>query len=108
MYSSDTKAADESRVSSFPEEPAPGGLLWSEQFQLAALPVDTLVRIGLFSVAATLSSFSYHFLGNTTDINMYGQSAIRWMIARWKPDPSYGGDYSHGYLIPRVDPPSWP
>ena len=102
MYGSESKTEDAVLIRSPAKRGSAGGLLWSERFQLAALPPDTLVRIGLFSVAATLIFIAYHFLGNISGVDTFGRSAIGWMVSRWKSDPSYGGDYSHGYLIPPV------
>lgn len=102
MSTSETHSGNPPELAAGDAASRSSGLLWSERFQLAALPPDTLVRIGLFAVAATLVFIAYHFLGNISDVNSYGRSAIGWMISRWKSDPSYGGDYSHGYLIPPV------
>lgn len=73
--------------------------IWSERWRLAALPKDQLVRLGLVAVIAGLTFALFHLQGNTTDIRMYGRSALVWMVRRWK-DP--GGDFSHGWLIPVV------
>ena len=44
----------------------------------------------------------FHLQGNTTHIEFFSRSAILWMTSRWKDAASFGGDYSHGWLIPFV------
>jgi exosortase len=44
----------------------------------------------------------FHFLGNTSDEDRWGRSALSWMVMRWQDSGiSMGsGDYSHGFLVP--------
>ena len=80
-------------------EAATGMGIWSERWRLAALSRDELVRLALTAVMVGVAFILFHLQGNTTDVRMYGQSALLWMIHRWN---DTGGDLSHGYLIPFV------
>ena len=71
--------------------------IWSERWRLAVLPREQYVKLGLAAVIAGLAFLLFHIQGNTTDIRMYGRSAIIWMVDRWI-DPQ--GEFSHGWLIP--------
>ncbi|MFT5125659.1 MAG: exosortase [Kiritimatiellia bacterium] len=75
--------------------------IWSERYRLAALSKDDIFRIGLFTGAFALMFVMFHFVGNTTDSDAKGRSAILWMISRWSDSSiSMGnGNYSHGWLI---------
>lgn len=73
--------------------------IWSERWRLAALTRDEVVRLGLFALMVGLAFVVFHLQGNTTDIRMYGRSALGWMVDRWNDS---GGDFSHGWLIPVV------
>lgn len=73
--------------------------IWSERWRLAALPADLLLKLGLSAVLVGLAFCLFHLQGNTTDIRMFGRSAILWMVDRWRDD---SGDNSHGWLIPFV------
>jgi exosortase len=44
----------------------------------------------------------FHFLGNTTDVRLFGRSVLRWMVTRWGDSSLTIGDYSHGWLIPLI------
>lgn len=76
--------------------------IWSERWRLAALQREDLVRAGLTAVIVALIYAIFHYQGNTTEVAMFGRSALGWMIRRWDDAVSYGGDYSHGWLIPLV------
>ena len=76
-----------------------GNAIWSERWRLAALSKDELVRLGLASLIMSLAFVLFHLLGNTTEVRVFGRSALVWMVGRWKES---GGDLSHGYLIPFV------
>lgn len=77
--------------------------IWSERWRLAALEREDLVRIGLTSIIVGLVYVLFHIQGNTSDVRMFGRSAILWMVNRWMDPTSFGGqDYSHGFLIPLV------
>ncbi len=76
--------------------------IWNEQLRLAALKKEDLMQIGLVSVIIGLIFAIFHFQGNTTDVGSFGRSALLWMVERWSDDIEYGGDYSHGWLIPLV------
>ena len=73
--------------------------IWSERWRLATLSRDEVVRLGLIAVMVGLAFVMFHLQGNTTDIRMYGRSALLWMVHRWNDS---GGDFSHGWLIPFV------
>jgi exosortase len=66
---------------------------------LASLKRDDWIRAGLMSIIIGLLYVVFHLEGNTTDIRMFGRSALSWMVARWG---DIGGEYSHGWLIPLV------
>ena len=76
--------------------------IWNERWRLAALGEVDYLRAGLASLMVGLIFFIFHFQGNTVEINMFGRSALLWMTERWQDSISYGGDYSHGWLIPFV------
>jgi exosortase len=80
-----------------------GTQIWSERWRLAALEREALVRIALTSIIVGLMYVLFHIQGNTSDIRLFGRSAILWMVNRWMDPTSFGGqDYSHGFLIPIV------
>lgn len=74
--------------------------IWSEKWRLASLNREDLVRSALVAVIIGLIFSVFHFQGNTLDVNVFGRSALAWMVERWTDDIEYGGDYSHGWLIP--------
>lgn len=76
--------------------------IWSERWRLAALQRDDYVRAGLAGLIVALTFFIFHFQGNTTEVRFFGRSALIWMTERWGDATSFGGDYSHGWLIPFV------
>ncbi len=77
--------------------------IWSEQFRLAVLSREQVVRLALVAVMVGLGYVLFHLQGNTMDIKAYGRSAVLWMLARWQDPAAFGGiDYSHGFLIPLV------
>jgi len=41
----------------------------------------------------------FNLLGNTADVHLFSRSSLVWMTERWK---SYGGQYSHCWLLPFV------
>lgn len=80
-----------------------GTKIWSERWRLAALEREDLIRIGLTSVIVGMMCVLFHIQGNTSDIRLFGRSAIAWMVNRWMVADLFGGqDYSHGFLIPFV------
>ena len=80
-----------------------GTTIWSERWRLAALEREDLVKIALTSIIVGLMYVLFHIQGNTSDIRLFGRSAILWMVNRWMDAASFGGqDYSHGFLIPLV------
>ena len=76
--------------------------IWSERWRLAALDKEDLVRLGLASVIIGLLFVLFHLVGNTTDVRLWGRSALVWMIDRWGDAYGSTADYSHGWLIPLV------
>ncbi len=74
----------------------------SERWRLAALSRDDFKHALI--VACMIGSIfaMFHFLGNSLDTKAFGKSAISWMVERWTDDIEYGGDYSHGWLIPML------
>jgi exosortase len=77
--------------------------IWSERWRLAALDSNELVRLALLSLMIGLGFVMFHFLGNTTETQVHGRSALFWMYNRWHDPAAFGGiDYSHGFLIPFV------
>ena len=80
-----------------------GTTIWSERWRLAALERDDLVKIGLTSIIVGWMYILFHIQGNTSDVRLFGRSAILWMVNRWMDATSFGGqDYSYGFLIPLV------
>lgn len=73
--------------------------IWSERWHLAALNKEELIKLGLVALMIGMGCVLYHLQGNTTDIRMFGRSAVAWMVFRWG---DLGGDFSHGWLIPFV------
>lgn len=78
--------------------------VWSERWRLAALSQVELIHIGLFSLIIGMVYVLFHIQGNTTQIEIYGESAFGWMLNYWNSEAALmgGADYSHGYLIPFV------
>ncbi|HMO49545.1 MAG TPA: exosortase/archaeosortase family protein [Kiritimatiellia bacterium] len=74
--------------------------IWSEQWRLAALNRSDILRATLVAVVVGLVFGIFHYQGNSLDINAFGRSALSWMVERWTDDIEYGGDYSHGWLVP--------
>jgi exosortase len=74
--------------------------IWSEQYRLAALKRQDYIHAFFLSAIIGLIFFIFHFQGNTLDPAVFGISALSWMVERWTDDIAYGGDYSHGWLIP--------
>lgn len=74
--------------------------IWSERWRLAALHREDKIRAGLLAIIVGLTFALFHFQGNTTDVRMFGRSALLWMVERW--NDAGGEDYSHGWLIPFV------
>lgn len=73
--------------------------IWSERWRLAALSRDEVAKLLLAAVMAGLGFVLFHLEGNTTDMTVYGRSAVLWMVHRWNDS---GGDFSHGWIIPFV------
>ena len=69
--------------------------IWSERWRLAVLPADQAIKLGLASVLVGLTFLMFHVQGNTTDIRMFGRSAILWMVEGY-----WHGDLSYSWLIP--------
>ena len=76
--------------------------IWNERWRMAALTQDDCIRAGLVATIITLIFAIFHFQGNTIEVQNLGPSALLWMTERWQDSISYGGDYSHGWLIPFV------
>lgn len=74
--------------------------IWSERWRLAALSKADMARSVLVASVIGFVFFIFHFQGNTLDVRVFGVSALSWMVERWTDDIEYGGDYSHGWLIP--------
>lgn len=60
---------------------------------------DRVIRSLLVATIILLGIVLYHLQGNTTDVQSFGHSALRWMVNKWS-EP--GGSMSHGWLIPIV------
>ena len=69
---------------------------------LAKLEREDHVRAFLTAIMVGFIFVIFHLQGNTTHTEFFSQSAILWMTSRWKDVASFGGDYSHGWLIPFV------
>lgn len=76
--------------------------IWSERWRLAALSRTDLWSAGLCALMCGMIFALFHFQGNTTDVRASGHSAWIWMAERWNESISYGGDHSHGWLVPLV------
>jgi len=76
--------------------------IWSERWRLATLSKADMVRSILVASVIGLVFFIFHYQGNTVDVRVFGASALSWMVERWTDDIEYGGDYSHGWLIPAM------
>lgn len=74
--------------------------IWHEQWHLAALYKADIFRCVLIALVIGFVFFLFHYQGNTLDVKVFGRSALAWMVERWTDDIEYGGDYSHGWLIP--------
>lgn len=74
--------------------------IWNEQYRLAALKRRDLVNAFFLSLIVGMVFFIFNYQGNTLDTKVFGISALSWMVERWTDDVEYGGDYSHGWLIP--------
>ncbi len=78
--------------------------IWSERWRLAALSQVELMHVALFAVMAGMLYLLFHLQGNTTQVDVFSQSAFSWMVTYWNSEANLhgGADYSHGYLIPFV------
>jgi exosortase len=76
--------------------------IWNEQWRLAVLRREDIVRSLAFALIIGAVFFIFHYQGNTLDTNVFGRSALAWMVERWTDDIEFGGDYSHGWLIPII------
>lgn len=74
--------------------------IWSERWRLAVLERADIYRCVLVALVIGSVFFVFHYQGNTLDVKVFGTSALTWMVERWTDDIEYGGDYSHGWLIP--------
>lgn len=74
--------------------------IFNERYRLARLQKRDLIRAGLVALMIGMVFALFHFQGNTLDPNVFGRSALSWMVERWTDDIEYGGDYSHGWLVP--------
>jgi exosortase len=81
---------------------SPHNRIWDERLRLARLDREDFVRIGLLSALLALGFAIFHFMGNTSDAERWGRSALSWMVVRWGDSgiSMGGGDYSHGFLVP--------
>ena len=68
--------------------------------EAAKLRREDLVRAALVGLIVAMLFVLFHLQGNTTDVRMFGRSALIWMVKRWSDAFFVGADYSHGWLIP--------
>lgn len=74
--------------------------IYNERWRLATLRREDFVRTLLVAVLVGMIFALFHFQGNSLDAKVFGRSALSWMTERWTDDIEFGGDYSHGWLIP--------
>lgn len=74
--------------------------IYNERWRLATLRREDVIRSVLVAVLVGMIFALFHFQGNSLDIKAFGRSALAWMVERWTDDIEFGGDYSHGWLIP--------
>jgi exosortase len=74
--------------------------IWNERWRLATLNRDDIVRSLFIALVIGWVFLLFHYQGNSLDVKNFGRSALVWMVERWTDDIEYGGDYSHGWLIP--------
>jgi len=74
--------------------------IYNEQWRLATLTREDMRNALLLALVIGSVFFLFHYQGNTLDTKVLGHSALSWMVERWTDDIEYGGDYSHGWLIP--------
>lgn len=74
--------------------------VFNERWRLAVLKKEDFVRSVLVAVLVGLIFALFHYQGNSLDTKAFGHSALSWMVERWTDDIEFGGDYSHGWLIP--------
>lgn len=74
----------------------------SERWRLAALRREDFIRTLLVAVLVGMIFALFHYQGNSLDTKAFGHSALSWMVERWTDDIEFGGDYSHGWLIPAL------
>jgi exosortase len=74
--------------------------IYNERWRLASLRKEDLIRSILVAVLVGMIFAMFHYQGNSLDTNAFGRSALSWMTERWTDDIEFGGDYSHGWLIP--------
>jgi len=76
--------------------------VWRSSLPLARLRPADWQQLLTVSILFTLVFSMFHFLGNTSDPERWGRSALGWMVHRWNDSGiSMGsGDYSHGFLVP--------
>lgn len=76
--------------------------VWKSSLPLARLTSSDWQNLGVAAFLFTLGFCLFHFLGNTSDAERWGRSALGWMIHRWNDSgiAMGSGDYSHGFLVP--------
>lgn len=74
--------------------------IFNERWRLAALKRKDYINAALVAALVGLIFALFHFQGNSLDTKAFGRSALSWMVERWTDDIEFGGDYSHGWLIP--------
>jgi exosortase len=67
---------------------------------VADIKKKDFAHIGMIALVVSLLAVLFHIQGNTTDVRMFGRSALQWMVWRWNDAFFVGADYSHGWLIP--------
>lgn len=72
----------------------------SERWKLAALHRRDYYTALLVAIMVGMVFVLFHYQGNSLDTKAFGHSALSWMVERWTDDIEFGGDYSHGWLIP--------
>jgi exosortase len=74
--------------------------IYNERWRLASLRKEDFIRSLLVAILVGMVFALFHYQGNSLDANAFGRSALSWMTERWTDDIEFGGDYSHGWLIP--------
>ncbi|MGA1194488.1 MAG: exosortase/archaeosortase family protein [Kiritimatiellia bacterium] len=74
--------------------------IFSERWRLATLRRQDFINAAMVAALIGLIYALFHYQGNSLDTGAFGRSALSWMVERWTDDIEFGGDYSHGWLIP--------